>query len=331
MKKRHGATSDPLSLGTKVHGSAEPLKSFRKAFVIRLMDGLGNQLFQYALGRQLCSDHDAELVFDASWYRNAAQASQPRALGLSEYTIRGRLVADDAACGFWIRPTLAGKVWWRVEQELMPLHRRRFISQDPNEFSRTGKMFDPRILRAQPGTYLSGWWISPFYFGGVEDQLRSELVLNRSVPGSALPILSRIRTSNSVAVHVRRGDYLKHPDIGVLDASYYLQAIRHVRSVCSNPHFFVFSDDPCAASQLLGPILPEFELVELPKGISPAVDLHLMSACKHFINANSTFSWWGAWLSRNPAKVVVVPEYWYCGARRAMKDVYPLGWIRMGG
>lgn len=317
-------------MGAEGGASQDRMSAPGNRIVIRLMDGLGNQLFQYALGRKLAALHGTEPVFDTIWYRSGAKLTHPRPLALREFAIRGRVAEEDEEFrDYWLRPTPLGRLWWKVEQRLLPLRWRRFVEQDPQTFARRGRMFEPEVLRVSPGTYLSGWWISPRYFEGIEHELRNELVLREPLPPRAAEWARDMGAGESVAVHVRRGDFLNHPEIGVLGAAYYARAVEQLRSQRTNLRFFVFSDDLPAAKELLAEVLPAFEAIEPPPGTSPAVDLALMSHCRHFITANSTFSWWGAWLGSHPDKIVLVPEHWYQGARVALPDVYPEEWIKV--
>ena len=284
-------------------------------------------MFQYALGRNLSKRHASALVLDCSWYQNEIRPTQPRPLALRDFLVQADFRSGSEFRHHWIRPTFLGRIWWRFEQSLLPPHRRRFVAQRPTECLRSRRMFDSRILKVKPGTYLSGWWISPQYFAGIEETLRGDFVLRSPLSTRAASALAQIHSCNSVAVHVRRGDYINHPEIGILDANYYSRAIGHIRSHVSQPKFFLFSDDVGMACQMLRRILPEFETMELEPDASPALDLTVMAACKHFITANSTFSWWGAWLNDDPNKEITVPKVWF-GPKLSndTKDLIPSDW-----
>lgn len=297
---------------------------------MRLMDGLGNQLFQYALGRRLAIDRSAPLFLDAQVFDNGSVVKQPRRLSLHSFEIRGDITNDDRWTQAWVRPGPLGGLSWRIEQTFVPLHRRRFVQEHPEDYKKLRSTFRPDVLRVRPGTYLFGWWVSHRYFDAIASQLRAELTLSQALQATIAPLLQRIRSCEAVSIHVRRGDFAKHADFGLLDASYYERALRIVREKTQAPRFFVFSDDAPAAAQLVRAAgLHEFEMVQLPTGTDPACDLWLMANCKHFVNANSTFSWWGAWLSQHPGKSVIVPRHWYVGAHLEIDDVYPREWIRI--
>lgn len=301
-----------------------------RAITVRLMDGLGNQLFQYALGRKLATSLGAPLQFDTSWYDDRSPPpAQHRALALRDFAVTGHFVAGSDFSRFWTRPaSRGGCVRWWLEQALLPPRRRRFVQQDPARFLR-GRMFDPRVLDVRAGSYLCGWWISPKYFAGIEPELRRELVPRERPSARTEAYLAKVAACESVAIHIRRGDYMNHPAIGCLGASYYARAIEWLSARIERPKFFVFSDDPAAARELLKGVIAEFEVVKAEPQASPSADLFVMAACKHFITANSTFSWWGAWLSRNREKKVIAPAHWFVGARVVVEDVYPDDWVRM--
>jgi hypothetical protein len=167
---------------------------------------------------------------------------------------------------------------------------------------------------------LFGYFQSPLYFECIADELRSELngMISRGTHASCVhssasygsSLKSRLSEPNAVAVHVRRGDYLHHPVFNVCDKTYYLDALNQMRARLPNARFFIFSDDPewCHA---------EFsdsdqEVVDSgDAAANPLHDLHLMSLASHHIIANSTYSWWAAWLGNKPGQQVIMPNRWY--------------------
>lgn len=305
------------------------MRAWNQAIVVRLMDGLGNQMFQYALGRNLARLRGVELFLDTSWYKAGANPAMPRPMALFDFSTQGRIAEEEDCKAFWLRPSRLGRLWWRVEQRLLHPRWRRFVQQDSTTFVQRGRMFDERVLEVAPGTYLSGWWISPRYFRGAEAELRSDFVLRKQLPIEAREWIEAIRSEESVGIHVRRGDYKNYPEIGLLGVEYYARALADLRRELPGLKFFLFSDDPAEARAMIASVVDQVEVVELPEGTSAAVDMTVMAACKHFVIANSTFGWWGAWLSQNPSKRVLVPEHWFVGARVVVADVYPENWVRV--
>jgi hypothetical protein len=292
--------------------------------VVRLMHGLGNQLFQYALGRRLAAERSVQVIFDASWYAPENDPRADRPFALCKFDVRGEITFDGRWKRAWLPPTFAGKLRWVVDRRL-PTSWRLFIEEDLERVKCCGKAFDRRVLRARKGAYLSGYWASPRYFEGVEGQLRNELVLRERPRGRYAGYLAAIEGCDSVAIHVRRGDYLKYTEFGVLGAAYYRRAVRVIKERIERPQFFVFSDNlPEARAVLEG--ASDCQYVQLEQGSSPAHDLSLMASCKHFINANSTFSWWGAWLSPHGGNTVLVPDKWLLGMDLSVSDIYLPGW-----
>lgn len=308
-----------------VCGGNPTVMSRERQIVVRLMHGLGNQLFQYALGRRLAIERGASVHFDAFWYSEKTCPRPDRPLALCEFDIRGEITFDDRWKDRWLPPTLSRKIRWVIDQRLLPRWRRNFVEEDLDRMKIRGDAFDRRILGAPDGAYFCGYWVSPRYFDGIEYQLRSELVLRAQPKGRYPDYRARMQESESVAIHVRRGDYLTYTDFGILSAAYYRRAVAAMRARIKTPRFFVFSDDVDEARDLMDDIV-ECEHVELEPGASPAHDLSLMASCRHFINANSTFSWWGAWLSPHREKIVFVPDKWLLGIGRSVDNIYLPGW-----
>jgi len=300
----------------------------KKRIVMRLMHGVGNQLFQYALGRRLSIDRGAKLFLDAAWYNRATSRWADRPLALREFNIAGEITFDDRWKSKWLPPTFQDKVRWWIEQRFFPLAWRGFVEEAGRNVKLRGQAFDPKILRVARNAYFHGFWTSPRYFEGIEETLREELVLKDVATGRMAEYLAIIRNSEAVSVHVRRGDFLKYSEFGILRLDYYRRAFQIIRSKIREPRFFVFSDDIREAQKLLHE-MPDCEYVALGPGTTPACDLWLMAACKHFVNANSTFSWWGAWLSVQPNKIVIVPDKWLVGANREVRDIYLPEWIKI--
>jgi hypothetical protein len=300
--------------------------SAERQIVVRLMHGLGNQMFQYALGRRLAIERRADVVFDASWYSQNNCPRPDRPLALREFDIKAEITFDDRWKPMWIPSTLSKRIRWVIDQHFLPPSMRTFVEEDLDQMKVRGQAFDESVLGVRFGAYLCGYWTSPHYFEGAEDQLRKELVLRHAPDGQYARYLATIRESNSVAIHVRRGDYLStYKEFGVLGAPYYSRAIARMKDRVQTPCFFLFSDCLPEARHLLNGLV-DYECVDLGPEASPAHELSLMASCRHFINANSTFSWWGAWLSQSPDKHVFVPDKWFLGIGRGVANLYLPGW-----
>lgn len=157
--------------------------------------------------------------------------------------------------------------------------------------------------------YYLGCFINPLYFKDISD-----LVLNtfqfKGIDQDNSKLAEKVKQVESVSLHIRRGDYLKNSIYGVCDGEYYKKAIELVNSKIDNPKFYVFSDDPewCKGFMLSQKV--NHQIITHNTGVNSYKDMYLMTQCKHNIIANSTFSWWGAWLNRNKSKLVLCPNKW---------------------
>jgi hypothetical protein len=173
-------------------------------------------------------------------------------------------------------------------------------------------------------------WESERYFIAFSDVIRQEFSFRSAPDALNQATIGEIQSTESVALHVRRGDKatLTKPAHGVCGLDYYRTAIDLLSARVSKPHFFVFSDDPAWAREN---IKIKFPCTYLSHNAAnqPTEDLRLMSHCQHFIIANSTFSWWGAWLGKNPAKCVIAPKNWFISPSISMQDRIPDRWIQV--
>jgi hypothetical protein len=267
----------------------------------RIFGGLGNQLFIYATARRLALVSDAELVLDAvSGFTHDKVYS--RNYQLDHFTIPCR----KASAAERLEPfgRLRRKVLHRWNQRL-PFEQRRYLMQEQIDF-------DPRLLQFKPqGTvYLEGYWQSEKYFKDVEITIRQDLQITPPSDAANLAMAERIQSSTAVAVHVRFFDEPQATAINNAPDDYYTRAVRMMEQLVPEAHYFIFSDQPDAARARVSLPDARVTLVAHNAGDENAyADLWLMTQCQHFIVANSTFSWWGAWLAENPGKKVIAPGF----------------------
>jgi hypothetical protein len=194
--------------------------------------------------------------------------------------------------------------------------------------------FNKRFDELCPPILLEGYFQSEKYFWSIRDILLQELKWKPLIDSENQKTLLDIRNNNSISVHVRRGDYISNSVInsyhGVCDMAYYKDAIARIRSIVNEAVFFVFSDDMEWAKAEFQDI-PSIRFVENNSGPSSYMDMMLMSNCKHNIIANSSFSWWAAWLNINSAKIVMAPARWFADKEKnhQINDLIPTGWIRL--
>lgn len=286
--------------------------------ITKLIGGLGNQFFQYALGRALSIRNDAPLKLDVSGY----ESYKLRRYSLSHFNVVEEIASHEEIERFRragsTRPA-------RLAARLGVLPRsRRFTT-----IVESGFAFSPEVLGARGNIYLEGYWQSEKYFKEIEDVIRRELTVKSEPDGANEQVGRLIRATDSVCVHVRRGDYASNPEITKIyelcPPDYYRAAARELTKSVAAPHFFVFSDDPTWARENLEFNQPT-TFVEHNGAGKDYEDLRLMSLCKHFVIANSSFSWWGAWLGADPRKLVFAPKAWFRTREHDTRDLIPDAW-----
>jgi hypothetical protein len=293
--------------------------------LVRLEGGLGNQLFQYATARRLALRLGSRVVVDTSLLEAPPPGVTPRPYELGKLRVEVEVAGPEAAA--LVRRRLA-RGWRGRASRLgaaLGLGPRLTVLRDSET------RFHPEVLEARGAVLLAGYWQSERYFDDVADRIRAE-VLPRQEPGGASRLRAEaMRADRSVAVHVRRGDYITNPHAaafhGTCDLAYYAAAAALVAARVPDPHFFVFTDDRDWARAHLH--LPgRFTLVDDHGPAEGHLDLWLMRQCRHHVIANSSFSWWGAWLAGGEDHLVVAPDRWFT-ARPRPPHLLPAGWLAL--
>ena len=284
---------------------------------------MGNQLFCYAAARRLALVNQAELVLD-DVTGFARDHVYKRRYALQGFSIPGRTATPAERLEPFERPRRA---LVKALARLRPFEQRRY--SEPQ-----GIDFDPRLLDARVADIvrLDGLWQSESYFKDVEPVIREDLRIKPPTDELNIGMADRVGSSNAVAVHVRWFDQPGEGSAHNLATDYYVRAIRHMEQTVADAHYFLFSDDPSAAMAALA--FPEGRVTPVThnRGDASAVaDLWLMSLCRHFITANSTFSWWGAWLAPTLDKVVVTPGLENRNGQTAwgFEGLIPTGWLKL--
>lgn len=284
----------------------------KHAVYVRLLGGLGNQLFQYAMGRALADARQVELVLDPRFILRKGCIS---GLAIDEFAIRARYLTDTEAAYF-------KEPIWKLSRAL-----RRQINPWLGYYHETVHSFDAAALAQSLEVMLSGFWQSERYFASHGHQLRTDLVLKSQMPSAAVKLAKQMASSPSVAMHVRRGDYLTDPKAlvkhGVTSAHYYQTALQLMIEKLGDVDLYVFSDDPdWVRTNIQHPKI----IFVSDFGFSAEQDLWLISACQHQIIANSSFSWWGAYLNDYASKIIVAPQPWFDAKHMAQQDIIPADW-----
>lgn len=297
--------------------------------VVGLMGGLGNQLFQYCAGRRLALKLGTELALDPTFLTDDhGDRITPRPFMLDRFHVAGKIILPDELERFLKEGMPAYKL------TLNRLSHRAFGRRpfrNPKVFIEKDKNFEPAVLDLPDDRYLYGYFQSDRYFRDIRETVLEELKVREKMDRANKSVADEIEESVSVCLHVRRGDYFSNKEanriLGVDLSEYYRQAVREMNARLDGCHYFVFSDEPEWARKNLE-IGKEFTVVDINPPERAEHDLRLMSLCKHFIIANSSFSWWGAWLSTNPDKTVIAPKQWFLDGRN-VDDRCPKEWIRL--
>lgn len=279
-------------------------------------------MFQYATGRAVAHRLGVQLLLDVSDFAHY----DLRRYELDEWAIQARVASPEelARTGVLARPPS-----W-----LSRLGRALGFGRPLNCFKESSFGYDHNILRVAAPVYLEGYWQSDRYFSDVADLLRREFVLKGPVEGANRRIAALIREADvhSVSSHIRRGDYVSNPQTahyhGVCPLDYYRAAADYMAERVSNPQFFVFSDDLAWVSENFK-MRHAMTLVDVNGPDRGVWDMALMMSCRHHVIANSSFSWWGAWLNPHADKIVVAPRRWFSGASHDTRDLIPVSWVRL--
>ena len=291
---------------------------------MKIQAGLGNQMFQYALARHLSIKNHVPFKFDTTSF---AYDPFDRIYTLGYFNIVEE-IASPKEIDFVIRKKgLKRTLYQSIEKRVRPFHKRTFVKE-------RYRGFDPDIfnLSFNKDLYFDGGWQSEFYFKDIQDILRKEFTVRNPPQGKNESVLHQIQNHESVCLHVRRTDYVTHPvsknKHGGLSMAYYTQAASIIADKVKDPYFYIFSDDPEWVQKYIKLPYP-FMYVTFNGFDQDYEDLRLMKNCKHFIIANSTFSWWAAWLGSNPEKIIIAPERWYLDSAIKNEDIIPDQWIKL--
>ncbi len=292
----------------------------------RIRGGLGNQLFQYACGRAVALEIGTNLALDIREYVKDQQFP----CLLDQFKVSD-IVTECDRLPPWRGMSLLEAIKCYFNQSLSTFR---------EDFTNG---FDPRIKNVCDDTLLKGYWQSEQYFSKHSATIRDDLVFKTSPSGKNAETIAKITDpkTTAISIHMRRGDYVSNKYflrlMGTVELEYYKQALEYiigkVERVESDPVAFVFSDEPAYARETLLPKLPcKSHLISHNDHLTAHEDLRLMSACQHNIIANSTFSWWGAWLNPSLKKLVVAPKNWFSSpdvSEQANHDIVPQAWLRM--
>lgn len=281
--------------------------------IVKFQGGLGNQMFQYALYRKFQS-MGYDTYADLYHYKHTKYEVRPLQLFVFDINLREADRKDV------IR--LSGNEDYRLDMVWL-----KYIGKK-TYFREKNICFNEEILKKDNG-YFQGFWQSEKYFSEIEDILAKEFIFSKMVQEDQINRQIRLRLQEdekAVSIHVRRGDYLNHPMYGgICTKDYYKNAIDYIQQRVEDARFYLFSNDMAyVQDEFQG---DEFVYVKNNLEGKGYMDMYLMSLCRHHIIANSSFSWWGAWLNQYSAKIVVAPSKWLNGT--SVRDIIPDSWIAL--
>lgn len=291
--------------------------------ISHVIGGLGNQMFQYAAGRALSIKFDASHLLDVGDFAGYRLHQGFELARVFTCPVTLAEPEDVRAVLGWQSSRLARRILARPELRYFRKH--NFIVEPHFHYW-------PDINDVQLPHYLTGYWQSEHYFIDVAQIIRADFTFRQPLSGRNLELAKEIETVNAVSLHVRRGDYVSDPKTmatnGICSPSYFEAAICHISAYVDAPHFYVFSDDMEWVRANLN--IDEYPCcyVDHNSGMDSYNDMRLMSLCRHHIIANSSFSWWGAWLNPRDDKIVIAPQRWFANGTNT-KDLLPLDWVAL--
>jgi hypothetical protein len=293
--------------------------------IVKLMGGLGNQMFQYAFGKSLALKHNVELKLDISNLNNndVIKFDSIRDFGLMSFNIKSGIATIEDCKRFKKSKILK---LTDILSLYLPMKSKNFYLREPC-FSFYKKAF------ATPGNaYVEGYWQSEKYFNSIRKELINDFTVVKSLSIHSNSFVDKMKRGESVSIHVRRGDYVSLPQNAAIyetcSQDYYLEAVKMIIRKFPNATFYIFSDEPEWFKNNVKIDFP-VEFVRHNKVENSYEDLILMSLCKHNIIANSSFSWWGAWLNQNKNKTVIAPKRWFKDKSKNTKDLIPETWTQL--
>jgi hypothetical protein len=279
--------------------------------IVNLKGGLGNQMFQYATGRAIALRNNTELKLDISGYANPKyNASEtPRSYELADFLIKENIASAEEIKKLKYPFGVCSKLWRFLRAKVL---QQNFLDYHPEIFNK--KEY-----------YLDGFWQSEKNFSEIRDVLLQEFTFKEGIDTSIIE-------SDSLSMHVRRGDYATNPKTrayhGLVSKEYYKKAFDCITEKTPIQKVYIFSDDPAW-------VRDNFDFIDVDvvyvsdMQYKPGEEIILMSKCTHNIIANSSFSWWGAWLNQDPDKIVIAPQNWLRSGDAPHYNIIPKTWIRM--
>jgi hypothetical protein len=284
--------------------------------IVKIYGGMANQLFQYAAGYALSMHHATALKIDTSYFQEKNKDTK-RSFALDKFNINYELASQEEIDDVFKFRSI-DYAW----NKFLPTSKKRFYGE-----KKPG--FNEHFFDLSDTVYLRGYFQSEKYFIDCQKSLLEQYQVKTNGLEPVLPLAEILKNSNSVALHIRLGDYLNPTLSSIMapfDIAYYQRAVDYFQQHIIHPTFYVFSDQIQLAKDLLK-IDAEFVFVDEKMSANSDTDFYLMQSCQHQIIANSTFSWWAAYLNKHTHKIVVAPQKWYKDHFGDATDLYPNNWV----
>ncbi len=282
-------------------------------------------MFQYAFGRNLAIKNKTVLLLDINDFnKNIDKNRTPRNYELSVFTIGAQFASKNIITRFILNNNnLFSRVKVKLYSLLFNYEYKNHVSFDSHSINNLNKIRN---------IYLNGYFQSENYFIENENTIREDFTFKKDISDENLYLLKLIKKHESISIHIRRGDYISNKSTnkthGVCSLEYYKKAVEYISEKVHNPFFFIFSDDVEWVTKNLK-IPYQNKIVTANIKTNNYNDMRLMSGCKHNIIANSSFSWWGAWLNKNPDKIVIAPKKWFADSKRETIGLIPNSWLKI--
>lgn len=290
--------------------------------IVKLMGGLGNQMFQYAAGKALALKHSTELRLDLSWFNTLTQSDTIRSYDLACFAFHEDIIASQEDLKTIKKSHLPSKIV-KIVKSIYPSFQKNIILE--KQFH-----YDPHFWESSMNAYLIGYWQSFHYFESFSKDIGEDFNFKIPMELENKKLSESILRTSSVSLHIRRGDYVTNTHTnnfhGTTTLDYYNKAIEYIHQHVEEPHIFIFSDD---MEWVKENFCLSYPTTYIDHNTLAFEDMRLMSLCKHNIIANSSFSWWGAWLNNNPNKIVIAPKQWFNDHSINTNDLIPNSWLRI--
>lgn len=292
--------------------------------IIKIMGGLGNQMFEWAFARAYSLINNCEILLDLSSFEKVKEASN--SITQWNYELDKFCLKAKFANKKQVNSLKGSKVPTpRIIRNLFNIPKYKSLIV----YEKKPQVFDAELLKNKKNVYFEGYFQTEKYFSAFRECLLEDFTLKTELDEKNKLMLKKIKSTNSISIHVRHGDYLNLKDIyKICSLDYYKNAINLIAKQIDKPHFYIFSDDTKWIKEEFDLKFP-YTIVDINSPNEGYFDLELMKNCKHNITANSSFSWWGAWLNDNPSKIVITPKTWFVNNDNKYIDRVPNEWIKI--